>query len=59
MDREDYLALVRDLLSGDPTRVREANRVLYRGLVQGGGCDDGPGTREADLVLAEVPTAKG
>jgi hypothetical protein len=55
MDRETYLTLVRDLLSGDPTRVREANRALYGALVGGDPLRPEALTRSADLVLAEVP----
>lgn len=56
--REVYLRQLRDLLSGDPARVREANRALYGLLVQGGTPSEPALTaqrREADLVLAEVP----
>lgn len=55
MSRKDYLALVRDLLSGEPARVRRANRRLFACCVQQEHPDEPRYNREADLVLAEVP----
>jgi hypothetical protein len=55
LSRKDYLALVRDLLSGEPARVREANRLLYACCCHNGVRSMPHGDREADLVLAEVP----
>jgi hypothetical protein len=57
MDRETYLSLIRDLLSGDPWRVRGANRLLYGALVGGDPLRADAMRREADLVLAELPQA--
>lgn len=54
MTRDEYVKLLTDLLSGDPSRVRDANRKLYE-------CCIGPEVvtihtwkRQADLVLAEI-----
>lgn len=55
MTREEYLRLLRDLLSDDAVRVREANRRLYAEVVAGGHPLLSEQQREADLVLAEVP----
>jgi hypothetical protein len=55
MDRETYLSLLRDITSGDPRRVREANRRLYSALVDSAHPAIPVQNREADLVLAEVP----
>jgi hypothetical protein len=58
MQRDEYVQVMKDLLSRDPARIRDANRRLFRQAVV-----DGNGTaryapegsnREADLVLAEV-----
>lgn len=49
MTRDAYRRLLAQVMSGDPDALREANRRLYRELVDGGA-----GRREADLVLAEV-----
>lgn len=56
MTRDEYVSALRDLLSGDPERVRAANRLLYSHAVT-----DRMRTMsttitrsEADLALAEV-----
>lgn len=52
MTREQYVTIVRGLLSGDPKKVREANQELFREVVPK---EDGEVTRRsADLVLAEI-----
>lgn len=57
MERGAYLALLRDLLSGDAERMRQANRVMYGLLVGGDPLQAARMVREADLVLAEAPSA--
>lgn len=58
MSREQYVELLRDLLSGDPVRIRRANLALYRVAViessAGVSIPDNGHKREADLVLAEI-----
>lgn len=55
IDREQYVTLLAALINRDPdprtreTRVREANRELYRGVVRKGAT-----TAQADLALAEA-----
>lgn len=51
MDRQTYVTTLRDLLSRDPAKVRNANRRLYGTVVAP---DEQKNPREADLVLAEV-----
>jgi hypothetical protein len=53
MERDDYVSALRDLLSRDPARIRDANRVFFSTLV-GVTAAPGDASREADLVLAEV-----
>jgi hypothetical protein len=52
VSRDEYVTLLRELLSRDPERIREANRRLYSHVVDGSG--KLPESREADLALAEV-----
>lgn len=49
MDRQAYIAALKDLVSRDPVRVRAANRTLFTAVV-----NSSAGDREADMVLAEV-----
>lgn len=51
MERDEYVSALRDLLSRDPARVRDANRVFFGALVAS---TPNESNREADLVLAEV-----
>lgn len=51
MDREEYVQTLRDILSRDPRKIRDANQRLFTAVVANGGGDH---RREADLVLAEV-----
>lgn len=63
LTRDEYVAALRGLMSGDPARVRDANRLLY-GYTVGQPTDALPlkaaerngvkNTREADLALAEA-----
>lgn len=50
MTREAYIATIRDLISRDPDRIRNANRKLYETLVSSASQNK----READLTLAEI-----
>lgn len=54
MTREAYVTLLKDLLSRDPARVRDANRILFPALVESQADSPGVRKREADLTLAEV-----
>jgi hypothetical protein len=58
LERFEYVNLMRDLLSGDPQKVRDANRRLYVETCsdhdETGAPIKAPSNREADLVLAEV-----
>jgi hypothetical protein len=56
IERAEYVQILKDLLSRDPSRVRDANRRLYlTAVVELENPAEAPaGNREADLVLAEV-----
>ena len=57
MEREEYVGIMKGLLSGDPRKVREANQALYRAVVLDAPPPNGDvdtTKRAADLVLAEV-----
>jgi len=53
LERDTYIQAIKDLLSRDPTKIRDANRVLYRAVAGDDGADE-PSDTEADLVLAEA-----
>jgi hypothetical protein len=46
VQRDTYVALLGDLLSQDPQRIKQANRTLFDVCVEDGG--------NADIALAEV-----
>lgn len=54
LTREAYVKLLKDLLSRDPARVRDANRILFPALVETEADSPEIRKREADLTLAEV-----
>lgn len=55
IERSEYVDILKDLLSKDPARIRDANRRLYlTAVVDYSESPDDVGHREADLVLAEV-----
>lgn len=51
MTESEYIATLRDLLSRDPERIRQANRRLWQVMNGADGNDDDVA---ADLVLAAV-----
>lgn len=55
LSRDEYVACLQGLLSRDPIRIRDANRVLFTAVVNYpvGDSQSDP-KRGADLVLAEV-----
>lgn len=52
LDRDEYIQTIKGLLSKDPTKIRDANRTLYRAIAGEGAPE--PSDTEADLVLAEA-----
>lgn len=55
MTREQYVNILHELLSGDPARVREANRKLFSTTVQDAdACDTMDGQLAADMALADA-----
>lgn len=57
LSRDEYIKALRGLLSGDPQRIMEANRALYRAGVSPSVPHKGleiPTNTEADLALAEA-----